>query len=248
MISAAHMLGGSWACSLRKFLKKKCNLVRFDVPLHTMLGPPRQVPSHAIYAAPLRSVFSFLAYYMGAPSDQCLGIEYGGPLRSISSLIMEASLCCFFSNYMGAPRFISLHTILGPPDHFLRLLYGAPQISFFSYNMGAPLRSVSLFTIWGPPPQISFFACYRRATSDFSFFTKYMGAPSDQFLRLLYMGPLRLVSLLTMGPPQISFCEYFLGVPLGSVFSLTIYGGPPQVSFFAYCMGAPLRSFSSHTI
>ena len=54
MISAGHMLGDSWACSLRKFLK--CNLVRFDVSLYTILGPPRQVPSHAIYAAPLRSV------------------------------------------------------------------------------------------------------------------------------------------------------------------------------------------------
>ena len=48
MISAAHMLGGSWACSLRKFLKKKCNLVRFDVSLHTISGPPIQVPLHAI--------------------------------------------------------------------------------------------------------------------------------------------------------------------------------------------------------
>ena len=123
---------------------------------------------------------------MGAPSDQFLRIEYGGPIRSVSSLIMEASLC-LFSYYMRAPGMISLHTILGPPDHFLRLLYGAPQISFFSYNMGAPFRSVSLFTIWGPPPQISFFACYRGATSDF--FTKYMGAPSDQFLRLLYGAP-----------------------------------------------------------
>ena len=91
----------------------------------------------------------------------------------------------FFSYYMGAPRIISLHTILGPPDHFFRLLYGAHQISFFSYNMGAPLRSVSLFTIRAPP-QISFFACYRGATSHLIFFTKYMGPPSDQFLRLLY--------------------------------------------------------------
>ena len=48
MISAAHMLGGSWACSLRKLFKKKCNLVRFDVSLHTILRPPRQVPLHAI--------------------------------------------------------------------------------------------------------------------------------------------------------------------------------------------------------
>ena len=35
MISAGHM-------------QKKCNLVRFDVSLYTILGPPRQVPSHAI--------------------------------------------------------------------------------------------------------------------------------------------------------------------------------------------------------
>ena len=49
MISAGHMLGGSWACSLSKFLKK-CNLVRFDVSLYAILGPPppKQVPSHAI--------------------------------------------------------------------------------------------------------------------------------------------------------------------------------------------------------
>ena len=48
ILSAGHMLGGSWACSLKKFLKKKCNLVRFDVSLYTIFGPPRQVPSHAI--------------------------------------------------------------------------------------------------------------------------------------------------------------------------------------------------------
>ena len=32
----------------QKFFEKKCNLVRFDVSLHTILGPPRQVPLHAI--------------------------------------------------------------------------------------------------------------------------------------------------------------------------------------------------------
>ena len=48
MISAAHMLLGWWACSLRKNLKKKCNLVCFDVSLHTILGLPRQVPLEAI--------------------------------------------------------------------------------------------------------------------------------------------------------------------------------------------------------
>ena len=47
MILAGHMRGGSWASSLRKFLKKS-NLVCFDVSLYTILGPPRQVPSHAI--------------------------------------------------------------------------------------------------------------------------------------------------------------------------------------------------------
>ena len=48
MLSAAHMLGGSWACSLGKCFEKKCNLVSFDVSFHTILGPPRPVPSHAI--------------------------------------------------------------------------------------------------------------------------------------------------------------------------------------------------------
>ena len=129
MISAGHMLGGSWACSLEN-LKKKCNLVRFDVFLYTILGHP-QTSSFACYMRPHSSPFlSFLAYYMGAPSAQFLHLLWRPPY-------------VFFSSYyMGAPRIISLHTILGPPDHFLRLLYGASQIRFFSYNMGAPLRSV----------------------------------------------------------------------------------------------------------
>ena len=129
---------------------------------------------------------SFFAYYMGAPSDQFLRIEYGGPLRSVSSLIMEASLCgFFFSYYMETPQIISLHTILGPPDHFLRLLYGAPQISFFSYNMGAPLRSVSLFTIWAPLRSVS--------------------------LHAIRGPPQILVSSQNIwGPPQISFSAYYM--------------------------------------
>ena len=65
MISVAHVLGGSWACSLeKKKLKKKSNLVRFDVSLHAILGPPRPVPSHAIWAP---TQVRFLAYYMGTP-------------------------------------------------------------------------------------------------------------------------------------------------------------------------------------
>ena len=54
MISAGHMLGARGRVPLEN-LKKKCNLVRFDVSLYTILGPPIQVPSHAI-CAPLRSV------------------------------------------------------------------------------------------------------------------------------------------------------------------------------------------------
>ena len=45
---------------------------------------PRPVPSHAICSGPF---LNFLAYYIGAPSDHFLRIEYGGPLRSVSSLI-----------------------------------------------------------------------------------------------------------------------------------------------------------------
>ena len=85
-----------------------------------------------------------------------------------------------------------------------------------------------------------------------------MGLPSDQFLRLLY-GPrmtIGLVYLLTIwaGSPHISFCAYFLGAPLRSVFSLTIRGhfrsvsshtiwGVPQISFFAYYMGVRWDQF-----
>ena len=88
MISVAQMLGVSWACSLRENFKKKCNLVRFDVSLHTMLGPLRPFSSHAI-CGPTGQV-RFLAFYMGASSDQFLCKKYRGPFRSVSSLIMEA--------------------------------------------------------------------------------------------------------------------------------------------------------------
>ena len=85
--------------------------------------------------------------------------------------------------------------------------------------MGAPLRSVSLFTIWAPPPQISFFACYRGGHLTFSFFfTKYMGAPSDQFLRLLYGVPSdQFLCILFGGPSQIIFFSYYMG-PLSDQF------------------------------
>ena len=132
---------------------------------------------------------SFLAYYMGAPSEQFLRIDYGGPLRSVYSLIMEASILIYF-----------FHTIWGPLGSFLCIVYCGPQITFFAYYMG-PLRSVSSHTIWGPlsdhfhcllygaPLRSVSLHAIGGATSDFSFFTKYMGLSSDQFLRLLYGAP-----------------------------------------------------------
>ena len=124
---------------------------------------------------------------MGAPSDQFLRIEYGGPLRSVSShriwglpqisffTYYGGLLMSFLSYYMGAPRIISLHTILRPPDHFLRLLYRGPLSDQFHC------------LLYGPPPQICFFACYRGSTSDFIFFTKNMGAHQISF-SAYYMG------------------------------------------------------------
>ena len=200
------------------------NLVRFDVSLHTILGPPRQVPLHAICGPTQVRFLASLAYYMEAPSDQFLRIEHGGPLRSVSSLIMEASLCPFFILYGG-------------PQIIFCILYWGPQITFFAYYMG-PLRSVSSHTISGPlsdqfhcllyapPPQISFFACYRGGTSDLIFFKKYTGACSDQFLRLLYGVPLRLVSLLTMWGPLRSVSVYTFWGPLSDQFFLLLDGAP----------------------
>ena len=125
------------------------------------------------------SFLSFLAYYMGAPSDQFLHLLWRPPY-------------VFF-----------FHTIWGPLGSVLCILYWGPQITFFAYYMG-PLRLVSSHTIWGPsqisfivyymppppPHQISFFACYRVATTDFSFFYK------------VYGGPLRSVSPLTIWGPS----------------------------------------------
>ena len=64
-----------------------------------------------------------------------------------------------------------------------------------------------------------------------SFSAYYMGAPSDQFLHLLWR------------PPYVFFSYYM--EPLGSFLCILYWG--PQITFFAYYMG-PLRSLSSHTI
>ena len=151
---------------------------------------------------------------------------------------------------MGASRIISLHTILELPGHFLAY-YMEPLRSVSSHTIwGAPLKSLSLFTICPPPPQISFFACYRGATSDLIFFTKYMPPPRSVSPLTIWGPPQVSFFVYYMGPPQISFCAYFLGAPPRSVFSLTIWGplrsvfshtiwGAPQISFFAYYMGVP---------
>ena len=96
MISAGHMLGGSWACSFRIFLKI-CNLVRFDVSLYTILRP--HTSSFACYMRPHSSPFlSILAYYMGAPSDQ-------------------------FLHLLWRPPYVFLRTIGGPLGSFFCILY-----------------------------------------------------------------------------------------------------------------------------
>ena len=51
------------------------------------------------------------------------------------------------------------------------------------------------------------------------------GDPSDQFLHILYGGPLRSVSSPTIwGSPEISFFTYYMRAPLRSISSFTIWG------------------------
>ena len=182
--------------------------------------PPPPTRSFACYMRPYSSPFlSFLAYG-GSLRSVSSHRTWGPPQISFLTYYEGLDPYAFFSYYMEAPRIISLHTILGPPDHFLRLLYGAPQISFFSYNMVAHLRSVSPLTIWGPLRSVSVHTFWAPLRSVFSltiwgplrsvssptiwgspeigFFAYYIRAPSDQFLRLLYEGPIRSVSLHTI--------------------------------------------------
>ena len=115
---------------------------------------------------------------MGAPSDQYIHLIWRPRSLCIFFILYGGLSDHFFAYYIGAPRSLSSLTIWGPSGKFLLIQYGGPsQITFIVYYMPPP------------PSQISFFACYRGATSDFIFFTKYMGAPPDQFLRLLYGAP-----------------------------------------------------------
>ena len=161
-ISAAHMLGGSWTCSLRTFLKKMqlgvfgcffayyirapqtrsvaCYMRPYSGPFLSFLayrGSLRSVSSHRIWGPPQ---ISFLTYY-GGLDPYVFFYTIWRPLGSF--------LCIL---YWG-PRSLSSLNIWGPSDQFLLIQYGGPsQISFIVYYI--------------PPPQIRFFACYRGATSD----------------------------------------------------------------------------------
>ena len=153
---------------------------------------------------------SFLAYYMGAPSDQFLHLLWRPPYVFFFHTIWSPS-DHFFAYYIGAPRSLSSLTIWGPSDQFLLIQYGGPsQISFIVYYTGLPLRSVSLHAIGGPPHILVF--------------SPNIWGPSDQFLSLLY-GPRVTIGLVYL--PTI------YGVP-SYQFLCILFGGPSQISFFSY--------------
>ena len=162
-----------------------------------------------LYGSP--SQISVFAYYMGGPSDQFLRLQ--GSLRPVSLHMPPPPPRSVVLLTMWGPlsdQFLrSLHVYAGTSGQFLCILYGSPSNLFLCIRYGGrapsdqflcllygsypppPLRSVSLRSmhISPPPPQISFFAYY-------------MGAPSDQFLRILFEGSLIPVSLHTIwGPP-----------------------------------------------
>ena len=218
-----------------------------------------QTSSFACYMRPHSGPFlSFLAYYMGAPSEQFLRIDYGGPLRSVYSLIMEASILMYF-----------FHTIWGPLGSFLCIVYWGPQITFFAYYMG-PLRSVSSHTIWGPLSDHFHCLLYGAPLRSVSLhaiggppqilvFSQNIWGPPQISFSAYYMGPLRLVSLLTIWAPLRLVSVHTFWVPLSDKFFFLLYGAPSD-HFFAYYMGGPsdqfhrllyegpLRSVSSLTI
>ena len=144
---------------LQKIFEKKCNFVRFDVSLHTILGPPRQVPSHAICG---HTQVRFLASY---------SILYRGSLRSV------------YSHRIWGPHQISFFTYYGGLLIPFFVLYEGPSDDFFAYYIGAP-RSLSSLTIWSPSDQ--FLLIQYGGPFQISFIVYYMWpSPSDQFLCML---------------------------------------------------------------
>ena len=157
---------------------------------------------------------SFLCILYGAPQICFFSYNMRAPLRSVSLFTIwgppQISLfaCCrgatshlgFFHKIYGAPSDQFLRLLYRvPSDQFLCILFGGPsQISFFSYYMGPPQISFFAYYMGGGGPLISFFVYY-MGVPEISFFVYYMRAPpSDQFLRLLYGGPIRSISLHTI--------------------------------------------------
>ena len=131
-----------------------------------------------------------------------------GPLGSFLCIVYWGPQITFFAYYMGALRSVS------------SIQYGGPsQITFIVYYMGPP------------PPQISFFACYRGPPQILVFSQNIVyGGPLRSVSPLIKWDPLMFVSLLTYGAPSDQFlCLLFWGL-LRSVFSLTIWGPLRSVS------------------
>ena len=96
MISAGHMLGGSWACSLRKFLKKMPR----SLSSLTIWGPSDQFLLIQ-YGGP--SQISFIVYYTGPPLRSVSLHAIGGPphILFFSPNIWGPPQISFSAYYMG---------------------------------------------------------------------------------------------------------------------------------------------------
>ena len=88
------------------------------------------------------------------------------------------------------------------------------------------------------PSQISFFVYYIGAPSD-QLYRLLCRGPSDQFFHLLYGALLWLVSVLTIRGPLRSVSLLTIGGLSDQLLRLLYGARPPQVSFFAYYMGPP---------
>ena len=157
------------------------------ISLHTILGPPDHF-LRLLYGAPQISFFSYnMVAHLTSVSLFTIWPSPPPPLRSVSlhAIGGPPQILVFSQNIWGPPlRSVSPLTIWGPLRSVSVHTFWAPLRSVFSLTIWGPLRSVSSPTIWGSP-EIGFFAYYIRA-------------PSDQFLRLLYEGPIRSVSLHTI--------------------------------------------------
>ena len=84
-----------------------------------------------------------------------------------------------------------------------------------------------------------------RRVSSHCFFAYYMWASSDLFVSLIPWGPFRSVYLLLYGGPLRSVSSHTIWGPLQISF-FTYHIGPPQTCFFAYYMGAPRTCFFAY--